>query len=81
VGHEAGIFFPLTILQNGLDHRALMQAAMRSKSQQIREALVPGDQIGALRIAARFFDRSPTTKIYSVASTPTIILTSNAHGE
>jgi hypothetical protein len=29
-----------------------------SKSSQIRSAWATGDQIGALRIAARFFDRS-----------------------
>ena len=37
---------------------------MKSKSQQIREALAGGDQIGALRIAARFFDRSSATKFF-----------------
>jgi hypothetical protein len=34
---------------------------MLSKSDQIRAALAAGDRIGALRIAARFFDRSPET--------------------
>ena len=34
---------------------------MASKSDQIRAALAAGDQLGALRIAARFFDRSPET--------------------
>lgn len=37
---------------------------MKSNSQQIREALAVGDQIGALRIAARFFDRSSATEIF-----------------
>ena len=37
---------------------------MKSKSQQIREALARGDQIGALRIAARSFDRSSATQVY-----------------
>jgi len=37
-------------------------AAVKSKSQQIREALAVGDQVDALRIAARFFDRSSATK-------------------
>jgi hypothetical protein len=36
-------------------------AAMKSKTQQIRQALAGGDQIGALLIAARFFDRSRDT--------------------
>jgi hypothetical protein len=34
---------------------------MNCKSDQIRAAWVAGDQIGALRIAARFFDRSIDT--------------------
>jgi hypothetical protein len=42
----------------------MQEAAMKSKSQQIREALALGDQIGALRVAARFFDRSSATKIF-----------------
>jgi hypothetical protein len=37
---------------------------LKSKSQKIREALALGDQIGALRIAARFFDRSSATMIF-----------------
>jgi len=37
---------------------------MKSKSQQIREALALGDQIGALRIATRFFDRPSATEIF-----------------
>ena len=40
------------------------EAAMKSKSQQVRDALAVGDQIGALRIAARFFDRSDDTVIF-----------------
>jgi len=34
---------------------------MLSKTDQIRAAWATGDQIGALRIAAKFFDRSPET--------------------
>jgi len=41
---------------------------VKSKTQQIREALSAGDQIGALRIAARFFDRSSATKTYRRAA-------------
>ena len=37
---------------------------MKSKTQQIREALAVDDPIGALRIAARFFDRSADTKTF-----------------
>ena len=37
---------------------------MKSKSQQIREALAADDLIGALRIAGHFFDRSDDTMIF-----------------
>jgi hypothetical protein len=37
---------------------------MNCKSDQIRSAWVAGDRIGALRIAARFFDRSAYTKAF-----------------
>jgi hypothetical protein len=37
---------------------------MRSKSDQIRAAWATGDRIGALRIAAQFFDRSVATKTF-----------------
>jgi hypothetical protein len=37
---------------------------MRCKTDQIRTAWFRGDQIGALRIAARFFDRSLDTKTF-----------------
>jgi len=37
---------------------------MRTKTDQIRAAWLAGDQIGALRIAARFFDRSNETMIF-----------------
>jgi hypothetical protein len=37
---------------------------MRSKTDQIRSAWLAGDQIGALRIAAQFFDRSTATKTF-----------------
>lgn len=36
---------------------------MLNKSEQIRAAWAAGDQIGALRIASRFFDRSPETVV------------------
>ena len=35
-----------------------------SKCSNIREAWASGDHIGALRIAARFFDRSADTQIF-----------------
>jgi hypothetical protein len=37
---------------------------VKSKSHQIRAAWGAGDRIGALRIAARFFDRSSDTKTF-----------------
>jgi hypothetical protein len=37
---------------------------MKRKVDQIRDAWNGGDQIGALRIAARFFDRSSETEIF-----------------
>jgi hypothetical protein len=37
---------------------------MDCKSDQIRAAWSAGDQIGALRIAARFFDRSIDTRTF-----------------
>jgi len=37
---------------------------MNRKTDQIRTAWAAGDQIGALRIAARFFDRSTDTKTF-----------------
>jgi hypothetical protein len=37
---------------------------MNCKTDQIRGAWAAGDRIGALRIAARFFDRSDDTKIF-----------------
>jgi hypothetical protein len=43
---------------------------------KIRIAWTMGDRIGALRIAARFFDRSTDTKHSSVAWLRTIIRTS-----
>jgi hypothetical protein len=56
-------------LKIGLDHRvqaqeAAMISAMMSKTQQIREALAVDDPIGALRIAAHFFDRSDDTMTF-----------------
>ena len=37
---------------------------MRSKTDTIRTLWASGDQIGALRIAAKFFDRSFKTKVF-----------------
>ena len=37
---------------------------MQTKTDQIRATWFRGDQIGALRIAARFFDRSTATKTF-----------------
>ena len=36
---------------------------MASKTDQIRAAWAGGDKLGALRIASRFFDRSPETAV------------------
>jgi hypothetical protein len=37
---------------------------MKCKRDQVRAAWAAGDQIGALRIAARFFDRSIDTRTF-----------------
>ena len=37
---------------------------MKCKVDQVRDAWNTGDQIGALRIAAQFFDRSAATKMF-----------------
>jgi hypothetical protein len=37
---------------------------MQTKTDQIRAAWLAGDQIGALRIAAQFFDRSEDTRAF-----------------
>jgi hypothetical protein len=37
---------------------------MMRKVDKLRDAWLSGDQIGALRIAARFFDRSADTKLF-----------------
>jgi hypothetical protein len=37
---------------------------MQTKTDQIRAAWLAGDRVGALRIAARFFDRSNETMIF-----------------
>jgi hypothetical protein len=52
--------------QARLDHRQGVHFAppvngMRSKTDQIRTAWLAGDHVGALRIAAQFFDRSADT--------------------
>ena len=50
---------------------------MICKTDKIRAAWAVGDRIGALRIAARFFDRSGDTNARSSAAwTPTTILDS-----
>jgi hypothetical protein len=41
-----------------------VQVPPTSKCDKIRAAWAAGDQIGALRIAARFFDRSEATKTF-----------------
>jgi hypothetical protein len=38
--------------------------SLASKTDQIRAAWAVGDRLGALRIAARFFDRSDVTKTF-----------------
>jgi hypothetical protein len=43
---------------------AVMGGHMSCKTDQIRAAWHAGDRIGALRIAARFFDRSIDTVIF-----------------
>jgi hypothetical protein len=48
--------------QASLEHCQFAQAdQMKCKTDQIRTAWAAGDRIGALRIAARFFDRSADT--------------------
>ena len=37
---------------------------MQTKTDQIRAVWASGDRIGALRIAAKFFDRSTDTRIF-----------------
>ena len=41
-----------------------MHRVVLSKTGKIRAAWATGDRIGALRIAARFFDRSDATKAF-----------------
>jgi len=41
-----------------------MAGHMNCKTDEIRAAWHAGDRIGALRIAARFFDRSIDTKVF-----------------
>jgi hypothetical protein len=41
-----------------------MQVLPSSKCDKIRGAWAAGDRVGALRIAARFFDRSEATKTF-----------------
>lgn len=40
------------------------QIKLISKTDQLTAAWRAGDKIGALRIASRFFDRSPETQIF-----------------
>ena len=48
-----------------MDHRIVELAGeVNRKVDQIRAAWAVGDQIGALRIAPRFFDRSTDTKTF-----------------
>jgi hypothetical protein len=54
------LLFPWRSLTTQLDGTAAM-----SKCSKIREAWANGDRIGALWIAARFFDRSADTQIPS----------------
>jgi hypothetical protein len=42
----------------------VMAGRMNTKSDQIRAAWAAGNQIGALRIASRFFDRSTDTRTF-----------------
>jgi hypothetical protein len=42
----------------------IREQRLKSKTEQIREALAVGDQLGALRVAARFFDRSHDTWLF-----------------
>jgi len=37
---------------------------LQSKTDDLRQAWERGDKIGALRIASKFFDRSPETKVF-----------------
>jgi hypothetical protein len=54
--------------QATLDHRQFAHGATQMsrvcKTDQIRNAWATGDRIGALRIAAQFFDRSTATKTF-----------------
>jgi hypothetical protein len=56
--------------QARLDHRQFADPAgarlmdMHNKTDQIRHAWAAGDGVGALRIAAKFFDRSMATKTF-----------------
>jgi hypothetical protein len=50
--------------QARLDHRQFAVMDMHNKTDQIRHAWAAGDTIGALRIAAKFFDRSDETMIF-----------------
>jgi hypothetical protein len=43
---------------------SVLLLCMNSKISRIRSAWATGDRIGALRIAARFFDRSADTKSF-----------------
>jgi hypothetical protein len=42
----------------------VMQVPPTAKCDKIRAACATGDQVGALRIASRFFDRSEATKTF-----------------
>jgi hypothetical protein len=58
----------VTAVGRNIPHKAielfLKPGYMQTKTDQIRVAWLAGDQIGALRIAAQFFDRSNETMIF-----------------
>jgi hypothetical protein len=57
----------IDLIQAPLEQRQFVGAAdVKSKTDQIRNAWAAGEQIGALRIAAQFFDRSDATKTISL---------------
>jgi hypothetical protein len=55
ISHQVSLE-PMSVFDVMADH-------MNCKTDQIRAAWAAGDRIGALRVAARFFDRSIDTKV------------------
>ena len=60
-----------SVEQDGVSDQASLEQCqfaradhMKCKTDKIRAAWGAGDRVGALRIAARFFDRSTNTKIF-----------------